>query len=161
MSITFSVLASSVANGYKIGKASYDWLTNAELKNDFVVYLSDLETRRVLYEQRQHENFQGVLASLSEILTATRTLRSIHSGNPQARSLLQQLITCMQEESDTIRGCNVSSDQGGFMAYMALIKIRTEFARVLAIFCGILDVNPKSTNMREFIINMAVVKPRA
>lgn len=161
MPINLPNLVSAIANSYKIGRKVYDWLADTDLKNDFLAYLSDLETRRVLYEEWRYEDMGAVEGSLSEILRETRALRSKHSKNPQVAQLLKGLITVIQTESDTMRGCNMHSRQGEFMAYRALIKIRTELARILAIFCGMLGVNPNSSELNKFIMDMAVVRPRA
>ncbi|EZQ18339.1 hypothetical protein CF98_24550 [Halopseudomonas bauzanensis] len=161
MPITFSGLVSAVAASYTLGKKAYDWMADTQLKADFRAYLSDLETRRVLYEEWRYEDMGAVQASLSEILRRTRDLRGGHLSNPQVNSLLRSLITVIQQESDIMRGCNMQSQQGEFMAYKALIKIRTELAKVLAIFCGMLGVDPKSSELSKFIMDMAVVRPRA
>jgi len=60
-----------------------------------------------------------------------------------------------QKGIDTIRGCNMHSREGAFMAYRALLRIRTEMARVLVIFCGMLGVDP-SRAAKVY----AVVRPR-
>lgn len=161
MPITFSGVASALAGSYKIGKAGYDWLTDTRLKKDFKAFLSELETRRVLYVEWRYEDMAAVHSSLSQIMQKCRYLRAQHANNPQASQLLKSLITVIQREADYMRGCNVHSPQGRFMAYRSLIKIRTEFARVLAIFCGMLNVDPASTDLKKFIMDMAVVRPRA
>jgi hypothetical protein len=161
MPITFSGLASALAGSFKIGKAGYDWLTDAQLKKDFKAFLSELETRRVLYVEWRYEDMGAVHSSLGQILQKCRDLRAQHTNNPQVSQLLKSLITVIQKETDTMHGCNMHSRQGEFMAYRSLIKIRTEFARVLAIFCGMLNVDPASTELKKFIMDMAVVRPRA
>ncbi len=159
MPINFPNLVSQIASVYKAGKVAHDWLTDKQLKDNFESYLSELETRRVLYVEWKYEDINGILNSLSEILNKTRDLRSKHPNNKQVASLLKNLISKIQIESDTIRGCNMHAKQGEFMAYRALLKIRTEMAKVLSIFCGMLNVSPASTDLQHFIMNMAVVKP--
>jgi predicted alpha/beta hydrolase len=159
--ITFPGLVSMLSTAFRTGNAGYDWLTDAKLKRDFEAYLSELETRRVLYTEWRYEDINAVLGSLDDILRQTRTLRSAHSGNAQASGLLRSLISQIQKGIDTIRGCNMHSREGEFMAYRALLRIRTEMARVLAIFCGMLDVDPGKSELRKFIMDMAVVRPRA
>ena len=161
MPINFPNLVSTVAAGFQLGKVAYDWLTDATLKDDFKRYLSDLETRRVLYVKWQYEDIHGVLQSLSEILEKTRNFKANHHSNPQVKQLLNKLIIVIQEESDVIRGCNMHSIQGEYMAYLSLLKIRSEMARVLAIFCGMLRVSPSDTELEQFIMNMALVRPNA
>lgn len=161
MPITFSGLVSMLAAAYRAGKASYDWLTDASLRRDFEGYLSDLETRRVLYSEWRYEDMNAVLGSLDDILRQTRTLRSAHARNAQAGALLRSLIFEMQKGTNTMRGCNMHSREGEFMAYRALLRIRTEMAKVLAIFCGMLNVDPAKSELRKFIMDMAIVRPRA
>lgn len=161
MPITFPGLVSMLSTAYRASKAGYDWLTDANLKRDFLAYLSELETRRVLYAEWRYEDMNAVLGSLDDILRQTRDLRSAHSGNTQASALLRSLISEIQKGMDTMRGCNMHSREGEFMAYRALLRIRTEMARVLAIFCGMLNVDPSKSELRKFIMDMAVVRPRA
>ena len=161
MPITFTGLVSAIANTWKGAKALHNWATDAALKQDFKQYLSALEHRRVLYAAWKYENIHGVLASLSEILDRTRDFRARHGGNADIRKLLGSFIQVLQRESDTIRGCNMHTPQGEFMAYKALLKIRSEMAQALAVLCGLLGVNPSDTELEQFIMNMALVRPKA
>jgi hypothetical protein len=161
MPITFSGLVSVIANSWKGLNAAHSWLTNAPLKADFEQYLASLEHRRVLYVQWEYENTPAVLASLSEILDRTRNFRATHSKNSEIRRRFGSLITGIQNASDTIRGCNMHTRQGEFMAYRALLKFRSELAGTLALFCGLLKVDPRSTELEQFIMNMALVRSTA
>lgn len=51
--------------------------------------------------------------------------------------------------------------QGGFMAYGALLKVRSYMAQMLSILCGLLNVDPQGTELEQFIMNMALVRPKA
>lgn len=161
MPITFTGLVSAIANTWKGAKALHNWATDAALKQDFQQYLSALEHRRVLYAKWEYENIHGVLASLSEILDRTRDFRARNGSNSEVRTLLGSFIQVLQRESDTIRGCNMRTSQGEFMAYKALLKIRSEMAQALAVLCGLLGVNPRDTELEQFIMNMALVRPKA
>jgi hypothetical protein len=161
MPITFNGLVSIIANTWKGAKAIHNWATDAPLKQDFEQYLSALEHRRVLYAQWEYENIHAVLVSLSEILDRTRDFRAKHASNSDVRRLLGSFIQTLQRESDTIDGCNMHARQGEYMAYKALLKIRSEMAQVLAVLCGLLHVNPRSTELEQFIMNMALVRPKA
>lgn len=161
MPITFTGLVSAISNTWKGAKALHNWATDAPLKQDFQQYLSALEHRRVLYAAWEYENIHAVLASLSEILDRTRNLRAKHSRNLDVRKLLGSFIQVLQRESDTIHGCNMHTPQGEFMAYRALLKIRSEMAQVLAVLCGLLHVNPSNTELEQFIMNMALVRPKS
>jgi hypothetical protein len=158
--IQFSTLVSMVANTWKGGQLLYNWATDAELKRDFVHYLSLLEQRRVLYAEWEYENIHAVLASLSQILDHTRELRASHAKNQRVRALLGKVVVTLQAETDTIRGCNMHSREGEFMAYKALLKISSELAQALAVLCGLLNVNPNDTELQQFIMNMALVRPK-
>jgi len=159
MPITFNGFVATVANTWKAAKAFHNWITDADLKRDFEQYLYALEHRRVLYAKWEYENIHAVLASLSEILDRTRDLRARNAKHPEVRKLLGTFIQTLQRETDVIHGCNMNSRQGEFMAYKALLKIRSAMAQVLAILCGILDVDPRSTELEQFIMNFALVKP--
>ncbi|MHB1282414.1 MAG: hypothetical protein ACYCZI_00880 [Metallibacterium scheffleri] len=161
MPITFSGLVSTIATTWKSAKALHNWASDAALKKDFEQYLSALERRRVLYAGWEYENIHAVLASLSEILDQTRELRARHNKNHEISKLLGSFINTLQRESDVIRGCNMQTRQGEFMAYKALLKIRSEMAQMLSILCGILDVNPRNTELEQFIMNMALVRAKA
>jgi hypothetical protein len=159
--ITFLGLVTAVSNTWKTAKPLYDWATDAALRNEFEKYLSALEHRRVLYAEWRYEDIGGVLSSLSEILDRTRDLRANHHGKPGIRKLLGDLVKTIQEGADTIRGCDLHTPQGEYMAYRSLLKIRSEMAKALAILCGTLKVNPRNTDLEQFIMNMALVKPRS
>jgi hypothetical protein len=161
MPITFSGLVSVLANTYKAGKAIVDWSTDAVLRKDFQSYLSQLEMRRVLYAAWEYENIHGVQQSLSEIIHLTTKLRADHANNKDVGKILGHFIRLMQDELDTIRGCNMHSRQGEFMAYKSLLRIRSEMAKTLAIFCGMLDIHPRNTELEQLIMNMALVRPKA
>jgi hypothetical protein len=161
MPITFGSLVSIISNGWRGASAVHAWATSALPKQDFERYLAALERRRVLYVSWEYENIGGVLASISEILDRTRDLRANHRNHPEIRALLGKLISTMQEQSDTIRGCDMHTRQGEFMAYKALLKIRSEMAQVLAILCGVFEIDPRSTELEQFIMNMALVRPKS
>jgi len=161
MPITFSGLVSTISNTWKLTKVTHDWLTDAALKKDFEQYLAVIEKRRVLYAAWEYENVHAVLTSLSNILDQTRDFRARHANNPSVRKLLGTLIDILQRESDTIHDCNMHTRQGEYMAYMALLKIRGEMAKTLAVLCGLLNVDPRSTELEQFIMNMALVRPKS
>ncbi len=161
MPITFSGLVSVIANAWKGANAVHSRLTNAALKSDFERYLAALEHRRVLYAAWEYENTHAVLASLAEILDRTRDFRAAHNKNPEIRRLFGSLITSMQKGSDTIRGCDMHTREGEFMAYKALLKIRSDLAKTLAVTCGLLAVHPHNFELEQFIMNSALVRPTA
>jgi hypothetical protein len=161
MPITFNGLVSAIANTWKAGKTIHNWVTDAELKRDFEQFLSALEHRRVLYAKWEYENIHAVQASLSDILNRSREFRAKHASRPEVRQLIGSFIQVLQCESDVIHGCNMHTQQGEFMAYRALLKIRSKMAQVLSIFCGLLGVDPRSTDLEQFIMNMALVRPTA
>jgi hypothetical protein len=96
---------------------------------------------------------------VSEITDRTRDLRAAHNKNAEVRKLLGSLITALQKGSGTIHGCNMHTRQGEFMAMKALLRVRSELVKTLAILCGLLGMNPRDTELEQFIMNMALVRP--
>lgn len=161
MTMTFSGFVSVVANGFRAARALHAWATDAQLKKEFQGYLAFLEKRRVLYAEWEYENTHAVLASLTDIQHRTEDLRSAHPNDRELRSLLGKLISSIQNASDVIRGCNMHSQEGEFMAFKALLKFRSEMAQTLAIACGRLGISPHDSELEQFIMNMALVRPKA
>jgi hypothetical protein len=161
MPITFNVLVSTIASAWKGIAAVHSWATDLPLRRDFEVYLDKLESREVLYAKWEYENIVAVLNSLSEILDYTRDFKADHLNNSDVRRLFSPFIKTLQRETETIRGCDMRTTQGEFMAYKALLKIRSEMAQMLAVLCGLLDVDPRKTELSQFIMNMALVRPRS
>jgi len=160
MTMTFSGFVSVVANGFRAARSVHSWATDSQLKNDFQGYLAFLEKRRVLYAEWQYENTRAVLASLSDIQHRTESLRSAHPSDKDLRSLLGKLVSSIQTASDVIRGCNMHSQEGEFMAFKALLKFRSDMAQTLAVACGRLGITPKDSELEQFIMNMALVRPK-
>lgn len=161
MPIPFEKFSVAVAKAWKIGKAVYDWATDAPLRRDFERLLAELEHRRVLYAEWQYESVPAVLASLSDILRQVRTLRSNHPDNVELGVLLGELIVSLQHGIDQLHRFNMGTDAGEFSAYKALLKIRSELARTLAVLCGKTGVSPSGNDLQNFIMNMALVRPKA
>lgn len=160
MPILFDKFSISVAAGWKIGKAVYDWITDAPLRRDYERFLSSLEHRRVLYAEWEYETMPAVLASLSDVLNKVRDLRSNHPNNVELGILLGELIVALQNGLEKLHGFNMHSDAGEFAAYKALLKIRSELARTLAIICGKTGVSPHGKDLQKFIMDMALVRPK-
>ena len=161
MPIPFYKFASAVGTTWKVGKAVYDWGTNAPLKRDVGRLLSSLEHRRVLYAEWQYESMPAVLHSLAEILREIRAVRSNHPDNVELGVLLGELIVSLQNGMDDLHSINMHSDAGEFRAYRVLLKIRSELAKTLAILCGKAGVSPQGTELQKFVMDMALVRPRA
>lgn len=160
MTMTFAGFVSVIANGFRAARSAHAWVTDAELTNDFQGYLAFLEKRRVLYAAWEYESTQSVLASLADIQHRTEDLRSRHPKNQTLRSLLGKLITSVQATSDVIRGCAMHTREGEFLAFKALIRFRSDMAQTLAILCGHLGVSPHDSELEQFIMNMALVRPK-
>lgn len=161
MPIMFSTLTSAVAATWKIGKSVYDWATNAPLRRDFEKFLSCLEQRRVLYAQWQYESMPAVLSSLSDILHEVRDLRSKHPNNVELGVLLGELIISLQESLDALHSFQPTTPAGELKAYKRLLKVRSDMARTLAILCGKTNVSPAGSDLERFIMDMALVRPKA
>ena len=153
-------LAKTLAAVYQVARPAYDWATDTKLRRDVRSYMSDLESRRVLYDQWQYEDIYAVAHSLEEILQLTRDLRSKHHTNRTISQLLMKLIRVIQNQLPIIRGANISVPEGSMLAYRALVAVRIEAARALALLCGLLSIMPPPS-MERFVMEMAVVRPRA
>lgn len=159
MPITFTTLASAVANAWKFGKAIHSWVTDQPLKHDFSRFLTNLEHRRVLYAEWQYESMPAVLHSLSDILQEVRQFRSNHPNNVELGVLLGELIISLQLGLDELHQFKPTS-AGEMKAYRALLKIRSSLAQTLAILCGKTGVSPQGMDLEKFIMDMALVRPR-
>lgn len=160
MPISFDKFSAAAATTWKIGKAIYDWATNAPLKRDFERFLSKLEHRKVLYAGWEYESMPAVLASLDDILREVRAFRSNHPDNVELGVLLGEFIVSLQQGLHRLHSFNMHSDFGEFGAYKTLLKIRSELARTLAILCGKIGVSPHGSDLQKFIMDMALVRPR-
>ena len=160
MTMTFTGFASVVANGFRAARSIHAWATDSQLKKDFQGYLAFLEKRRVLYAKWGYENKHGVIASLSDIQRRTEELRSAHPSDKELRSLLGKLITSIQNASDVLRGCDMHTQEGEFMGFKALLRFRSGMAQTLAIACGRLGISPNDSELEQFIMNMALVRPK-
>jgi len=161
MPISFPTLASAVGATWKIGKAVYGWATNDPLKDDFKKFLSSLERRKVLYAEWQYESMPAVLSSLSKILDEVRRFRSNHPDNVELGVLLGELIVSLQEGLDYLHTANLTTPAQEFKAYKVLLKVRADMARTLAILCGKTGVSPTGNDLEKFIMDMALVRPKA
>jgi len=161
MPITFSTFSSAVAATWKLGKAVHDWVTNAPLRKDFESFLTCLEHRRVLYAEWQYESMPAVLASLSDILGEIRAFRSKHPNNVELGVLLGELIVSLQECLDKLHQHSQSTPAAEMKAYKVLLKVRSDMARTLAILCGKTGVSPHGNDLEKFIMDMALVRPKA
>ena len=160
MPITFSTLSSVIAGTWKIGKAIHSWATNQPLKDDFEKFLANLEQRRVLYAEWQYESMPAVTRSLSDILNEVRRLRSNHPDNVELGVLLGELIVSMQESLDELHQFKATT-AGEIRAYKELLKVRIKLAGTLAILCGKIGVSPHGRDLEKFIMDSAMVRPKA
>jgi hypothetical protein len=160
MPIPFDKFSAAVAATWKIGKAIYSWATDAPLKRDFEQFLASLEHRRVLYAEWQYESMPAVLSSLSDILNQVRAFRSNHPNNDELTALLSDLIVSLQQGLDKLHSLNMHSDAGEFGAYKALLRIRSDLARTLAILCGKTGASPNGRDLQKFVMDMALVRPK-
>lgn len=161
MPISFSTLTSAIGATWKVGKALYDWITNDPLKDDFKRFLSSLEKREVLYAEWQYESMPAVLSSLSKILDKVREFRSNHPDNVELGVLLGELIVSLQDGLESLHKINPTTAAQEFKAYKVLLRIRSDMARTLAILCGKTNVSPVGKDLEKFIMDMALVRPKA
>ena len=155
---TFLVVMKGLYLTYQAGKKIHSWAFDVPLCRDFEGYLANLERRKVLFYGWDQEDWAGVLPSLSEILSLTRDLQSRHPTHKVLKPLMSELIKTLQKEMDTIRASNFQVVEGQRMAYRALLRVRTKMAYVLSILCGWLEIEPRSVELRDFVLNFAVVQ---
>jgi hypothetical protein len=134
---------------------------DARLKEDFEGYLAFIESRRVLYAEWKCESSNAVLVGLSDLQRRTEDLWSSHPDDSELRALLGKLTKSIRRVTQVIRACDLSSEEGEFMAFKALLRYRSELALALATACGRLGISPKGTELAPFVMNTALVKPRA
>ncbi len=160
MPITFSTLTSIIAGTWKVGKAVHSWVTDQPLKQDFQRFLASLEHRRVLYAEWQYESMPAVTHSLSDILGEVRRFRANYPDNIELGVLLGQLIISLQESLDELHHFKATT-AGEMKAYKELLKVRSNLANTLAILCGKTGVSPKGSDLEKFIMDSALVRPKA
>ena len=160
MPITFTTLVSAVANAWRFGKALHSWATDQPLKQDFSRFLAHLEHRRVLYAEWQYESMPAVLHSLSDILHEVRQFRSNHPNNVELGVLLGELIISLQAGLDELHQFKPTT-AGEMKAYRALLRVRSSLAQTLAILCGKTGISPQGRDLEKFIMDMALVRPKA
>lgn len=160
MPITFFDLAKAVAGMWKAGKAAHDWLTDQPLKADVRNFLASLEHRRVLYSEWKYESMPAVVHSLSDILNEVRKLRARHPENIELGVLLGDLIMDLQSHLDELHKFNATK-ASDMKNYRTLLSIRADLANALAILCGKTGVSPAGTDLERFIMDCALVRPRA
>ena len=161
MPVPFEAVSAAIAGAWKVGKGVHDWVTNAPLKKDYKSFLANLEYRKVLYADWQSESMPAVLVSLSDILKEVRSFRSRHPDNVELGVLLGELIVSLQESLDKLHTYHNSSTAPEMKAYKSLLKVRSDMAKSLAILCGKTGVSPKDSDLEKFIMDMALVRPRA
>ena len=160
MPATFMTVVSFVANAWKFGKAVHGWATDQPLKQDFIKFLAHLEHRRVLYAEWQYESVPAVTHSLSDILREVRRFRSNHPDNIELGILLGELIVTLQESLDQLHAFQATT-AGEMKAFKQLLKVRSELAQALAVLCGKIKVSPQGSDLEKFIMDMALVRPKA
>lgn len=161
MTMTFKGFVSVVANGYRCAGNKHPWATDGKLQQDFEGYLVFLEKRRVLYAQWKCESPNALLVGLSDVQRRTEGLRAAHVNDAEARTLLGKMITSIRRVTEVILACNMHLEEGEFKAFKALLRFRSEMALALAIACGRLGISPKGDELAQFIMNTALVRPRA
>ena len=160
MPITFSTLSTIIAGTWKVGKAVHGWVTDQPLRQDFQRFLASLEHRRVLYAEWQYENMPAVTHSLSDILREVRRFRANHPDNVELGVLLGQLIVSLQASLDELHRFKATA-AGEMKAYKELLKIRSNLAHTLAILCGKTGISPHGSDLEKFIMDSALVRPKA
>jgi len=155
--MSFTSLLSLVGDIVTVGGALNKLLNNPE-KNDVEKFITFLELKRVLYAQFDQEIKNSVIKSIEEIKHETEILR-VNVTDSRVKKSLGKLIKVMSNELDNLRAYDTLHRQGQIKMFMSIQRFRTEVAKNLAILCHAYGVDPKSTELQQFIVNMATVRP--
>ena len=135
-------------------------LSKTPFKKEVQGYIADLETREVLWAEIDLEVKVKVIGSMEDILKNSRQLASDCARDPELKKVIQKIVQVTKSEISNIRGYDDQAPEGRYKIFMSLQKFRTEMARALSILCAALNIEPKETELRSLIINMATVRPR-
>ena len=140
-----------------LGQAGKRLAHNQEKKSveNFITFL---ERKKVLYAQIDQERRDPVIRSLEKIKERTESLREEVKDKDLRRSL-GKLVDIMSEELANLWAYDTLHRNGQMKMFMSLQRVRTEMARNLAILCYAYGVDPASTELQSFIVNMATVRP--
>ena len=158
--MSFTTLLALVGDIVAVGGAinKLNKKANNPERDEVEKYIVFLEPRRVLYAQFDQELKHPVIQSISEIKQETESLRTKVSDN-EVRKFLGKLIKVMQSELDNLWAYEATHREGQKKMFMAIQRFRTEMALNLAKLCYVYDLDPKSTELQLFIVNMATVRP--
>lgn len=155
--MSFTSLLALVGDIVTVGGAFKRLATNPE-KSDVTQYIIFLETRRVLYAQFDQEIKHAVIKSIEEIKLKTENLRS-STGDTEIRKVLARLIKVIATELDNLWAYDTIDRRGQKKMFMSIQRFRTELAKTLAILCREYGIDPASSELQQFIVNMATVRP--
>jgi hypothetical protein len=157
--MSFTSLLALVGDIVTVGGAFKRLMNNPE-KVDVEQYITFLENRRVIYAQFDQEIKQAVIKSIEEIKLRTENLRATNS-DAEIRKSLAHLIKVMANELDNLWAYDTVDRRGQKKMFMSIQRFRTELAKTLAILCREYGVDPASSELQQFIVNMATVRPVA
>jgi hypothetical protein len=157
--MSFVSLLALVGDIVAVGGAVRQLVASPE-KREVEQYITFLETRRVLYAQFDQEIKHAVIKSIEEIKSQTETLRS-KTSDIEIRKTLGRLIKVMATELDNLWAYDTLDRRGQQKMFMSIQRFRTELAKNLAILCRVYGIDPASSELQQFIVNMATVRPVA
>lgn len=155
--MSFSTLLSLVGDILTVGGALVG-LSKSPERDVVEKYITFLETRRVLYAEFDQELRDPVIRSIEDIKGKTEQLRT-EVSNAEMRRHLSKLIKVMQQELSNLWAYETTHREGQKKMFMAIQRFRTEMAKCLAILCYGYSIDPSSTELQRFIVNMATVRP--
>ncbi len=155
--MSLSTLLALVGDIVTVGGTFKKLLKNPE-KSYVEKYITLLETRRVLYAQFDEEIKGAVIKSIDNIKQETEILRS-NITDTEIRKVLANLIKVMATEVDNLWAYDTLDRRGQYKMFMSIQRFRTVMAKALAILCRTYGIDPKSTELQSFIVNMATVRP--
>ncbi|BFM12677.1 hypothetical protein R50072_28300 [Simiduia litorea] len=157
--MSFTSLLALVGDIVAVGGAFKSLAKNPE-KANVEQFITFLETRRVLFAQFDQEIKHAVIKSIEEIKLRTEDIRSTTSDT-EVRKILARLIKVMAAELDNLWAYDTLDRRGQQKMFMSIQRFRTELAKTLAILCHTYGIDPASSELQQFIINMATVRPVA
>ena len=156
--MSFTGLLALVGDIVTVGGAASKALSKSSERKNVEQFITFLETRRVLYAQFDQEIKDAVIKSIEKIKIKSESLRSTLSDD-YSRNLLGKVIKVTASELDNLWAYDTLDPRGQQKMFMSIQRFRTELAKALAILCKLYSINPSSTELEQFIVNMATVRP--
>ena len=157
MAFSFLTLLGLTGDIISIGDAARRLFNNPE-RTAVETYIRYLEPKKVLYAQIDQEIKAAVISSIEKIKQETEQLRA-SINDPVVRKSMARLISVMSTELANLWAYDTLHRNGQVKMFMSLQRFRTEIAKTLAMLCHVYGIAPAKTELQEFIVNLATVRP--